>query len=134
MVATYIDADPAGLSTGHNTRHFLVTVPAGDALAFLEIVHGLNFVPSWCKVTALGFDAGGGGADPARNNAICQPAIDEAGSAAAGRLVWLDSVDGGATTFDRTQNIAVVYEGAPLNGHDNDYFLVEVGRTHSTPK
>jgi len=134
MVATYIDADPAGLSTGHNTKHFLVTVPGGDALAYLTITHGLNFVPSYARVTPLSFDVGGGGADPGLNLGYVQPAIDAVASAAQTRIVWLDTDDGGVTQIDLTQDLLVSYQGAPLNGHANDYFLVEIGRTQSVPK
>jgi hypothetical protein len=134
MVATYIDADPAGRSTGHNTRQFLVTVPAGDALAYLEIDHALHFVPSFVRITPLGFDLETGGAAPALNLAYCQAAIDEPDSVAQARIVWLASVDGGATTEDLDETLILTYQGAPLNGHDNDYFLVEIGRTQSVPK
>lgn len=134
MATTVYNGDPAGRSTGQNTRLFIVAVDGGDAASYVHVPHGLGFIPSWARVTPLSVDDSESPGDPVVNAGRCEPALDPTTLPFTGAFPWLDTDDGGMTTIDLTAEILVTTQGAAPNGPRVDYFLLEVGRTHSRVK
>jgi len=124
MAAEYFPTDPTGEATGVNTRLFIVHLTAGDNSEFLEIVHGLGFIPRWVRVTPCMYEDG---KTPAMSTGRIGPAIDHAATIAANGVQFYDDDE----AIDLAQSI---YMGCQPAFANDGWWFVEIGRTHSTPK